>query len=91
LLNRSWRKVCKSVLLVEVLLVPVVLVELLVLLVLLDELSLEAALSAETTLLKSDCNVLNASSVEEVEDEDELPELAPNCEINCSSLVWKVE
>jgi hypothetical protein len=83
LLSRSWRKVSKSVLPVDVLLV--------LLLVLLDEPSPEAALSAETRLLKSDCSVLRLLFVEDVEDVDELSELAPNCEINCSSLLEKFE
>ena len=85
LLSRSWRKVCKSVLPVDV---PLVL---LVLEVLLDEFCPEAALSAETRLLKSDFSVLRVLSVEVVEDVDELSESAPNCEISCSSLVVKLE
>ena len=87
LLSRSWRKVCKSVP------VDVLLVEL-VLLVLLDELPPEAFLSAETRLLKSDSSVLRVLFVEEdedVEDVDELPELSPSSEINCSSLLVKFE
>ena len=82
LLSRSWRKVCKSVLLEDA---PLVLV------VLLDEPSPEAALSAETTSLKSDSSVLRMLSVEEVVDADELSEPVPNCEISCSSLLVKLE
>ena len=82
LLSRSWRKVCKSVLLEDV---PLVLV------VPLDVPSLEAVLSAETTSLKSDSSVVRVLSVEEVADVDELSEPAPNCEISCSSLLVKLE
>jgi len=79
LLSRSWRKVCKSVLPEDVLLVLV------------DELLPEAASSAETRLLKSDCSVLRVVFVEEVEEEDELSVEVCNCEINCSSLLLRLE
>ncbi len=82
MLTKSWRKVCKSVLLEDVSVV------------LLDELAPEAALSAATRLLKSDFNVLSALSVEEVEEVEEVEdvdELSPNCEINCCSSLLKVE
>ncbi len=79
LLTRSWRKVCKSVLLAEVL------VELP------DELLVDTDLSAETRLLKSDFSVLRALSFEEVEDVDELSELVPNSDISCSNLLVKFE
>ncbi len=86
LASRSFRKVCKSVLSVDVLLEVLV-----VLLVLLDEVLPEAALSAETRLLKSDFSVLRALSLEEVEDVDELLEPPPNCEISCSTALVKFE
>jgi ABC-type cobalamin transport system permease subunit len=61
-------------------LVDDVLLVLLVLLVLVapDELSPEAAWSAETRLLKSDLRVVRVLSVEEVEELDELSEPDPN-------------
>jgi hypothetical protein len=87
--SRSWRKVCKSELVVDVLEV---------LEVLLDEVPSEAALSAETRLLKSDLSVLSALSVEEVEeaeeveaDVDEVEEEALNSEISCCKPVVKLE
>ncbi len=60
-----------------------------VLLVLFDE---PLAESAETRLLKSDCSLLMAPFVEEVEVVDaELLEPACNCEISCSSPFEKLE
>ena len=89
LATRSWRKVCRLELMSDVLLV---LLEV-VLVVLLDALLLEADLSAETRLVKSDCSVLRLLLAGDagVDEAGELSELAPNCEINCSSLLVKLE
>jgi hypothetical protein len=86
LATRSWRKVSRSELLPDVLLVLLD-----VLFVLLGELLPEAALSTETRLLKSDCSVLRLLSVEEVEEVDAPSEPASNCEISSSSLLEKLE
>jgi hypothetical protein len=72
----SWRKVVRFGLPADALVV------------LPDELLPE---SADTRLLKSDCSVLRVLFVKEVEDVDELLELASNCEISRSSPLEKLE
>ena len=75
--SRSWRKVCRVVLLLDVLFVlsEVVCVPPDALLVLLDALLPEVPWIVETRLLKSDCSVLRVLFVEEVE---AVEELVPN-------------
>ena len=80
LARRSFRKVCRSEL---VLVVPVVLLD--VLDVVLDELLPEACWIADTRLLKSDFSVSRLLSVDEVDEVD------PSSEIRFSILLAKLE
>ena len=75
--SRSWRKVCRAALLLDVLFVlpEALCVTPDVLFALFNALLPEAPWIAETRLLKSDCSVLRMLFVEEVE---AVEELAPN-------------
>ena len=83
LVSTSCRKVVRSGVVADVVLaLPDALLELF------EELLPE---SDETRLLKSDWSVLRVLFVDEVVEVVELPEPVPNCEINCSSLLEKLE